>query len=398
MHLTIKHGNIMKNLGLSLSIAIFMASCTNGENAQTNAGASTEAQALADISPVDRKPFETIAIASFDEPWAMTFLPDGRMLVSEKAGTLQLVDAKGQKNEISGVPEVAYGGQGGFGDIVLAPDFATSNMVYLSWVEAGEDDSRGAVVGRARLDLSGAKPALKNLRTVWTQKPKVTGKGHYSHRIAFSPDGEYLFIGSGDRQKFDPAQDMAANLGKIVRLYPDGSIPKDNPFVDQDGALPEIWSLGHRNILGLAFDGKGRLWNQEMGPKDGDELNLVQRAANYGYPVVSEGDHYDGREIPNHDSHPEFEAPKVAWVPTIAPSGLIFYSGDLFPAWRGSAFIGGLASQALIRVSFEEDSAKEAERFLMDARIREVEQGPDGAIYVLEDGKGGRLLKLTPAK
>ncbi|ASK89587.1 PQQ-dependent sugar dehydrogenase [Sphingorhabdus sp. SMR4y] len=388
----------MKNLGLSLSIAIFMASCTNGENAQTNAGASTEAQALADISPVDRKPFETTAIASFDEPWAMTFLPDGRMLVSEKAGTLQLVDAKGQKNEISGVPEVAYGGQGGFGDIVLAPDFATSNMVYLSWVEAGEDDSRGAVVGRARLDLSGAKPALKNLRTVWTQKPKVTGKGHYSHRIAFSPDGEYLFIGSGDRQKFDPAQDMAANLGKIVRLYPDGSIPKDNPFVDQDGALPEIWSLGHRNILGLAFDGKGRLWNQEMGPKDGDELNLVQRAANYGYPVVSEGDHYDGREIPNHDSHPEFEAPKVAWVPTIAPSGLIFYSGDLFPAWRGSAFIGGLASQALIRVSFEEDSAKEAERFLMDARIREVEQGPDGAIYVLEDGKGGRLLKLTPAK
>lgn len=388
----------MKNLGLSLSIAIFMASCTNGENAQTNAGASTEAQALADISPVDRKPFETTAIASFDEPWAMTFLPDGRMLVSEKAGTLQLVDAKGQKNEISGVPEVAYGGQGGFGDIVLAPDFATSNMVYLSWVEAGEDDSRGAVVGRAKLDLSGAKPALKNLRTVWTQKPKVTGKGHYSHRIAFSPDGEYLFIGSGDRQKFDPAQDMAANLGKIVRLYPDGSIPKDNPFVDQDGALPEIWSLGHRNILGLAFDGEGRLWNQEMGPKDGDELNLVQRAANYGYPVVSEGDHYDGREIPNHDSHPEFEAPKVAWVPTIAPSGLIFYSGDLFPAWRGSAFIGGLASQALIRVSFEEDSAKEAERFLMDARIREVEQGPDGAIYVLEDGKGGRLLKLTPAK
>ncbi|VWX59885.1 PQQ-dependent sugar dehydrogenase [Sphingorhabdus sp. 109] len=388
----------MKNIGLSLSIAIFMVSCTNGENAQTNAGASTETQALAEISPVDRKPFETTAIASFDEPWAMTFLPDGRMLISEKAGKLQLVDAKGQKTEISGVPKVAYGGQGGFGDIVLAPDYATSNMVYLSWVEEGEDDTRGAVVGRAKLVLSGQKPALRNLQTIWTQTPKVTGKGHYSHRIAFSPDGKYLFIGSGDRQKFDPAQDMKANLGKIVRLYPDGSIPKDNPFVDQEDALPEIWSLGHRNILGLAFDSEGRLWNQEMGPKDGDELNLVQRAANYGYPVVSEGDHYDGEIIPNHDTHPEFEAPKVAWVPTIAPSGLIFYSGDLFPAWKGSAFLGGLASQALIRVSFEGDSAKEAERFLMDSRIREVEQGPDGALYVLEDGENGRLLKLTPTK
>ena len=388
----------MKNIGLSLSVSILMVACTNGENAPTTGGASEDTQALSDISPIDRKPFETAEIAGFDEPWAMTFLPDGRMLVSEKAGKLLLVDAKGQKTDISGVPEVDYGGQGGFGDIVLAPDFATSNMVYLSWVEAGEKNTRGAVVGRARLELKGQKPALKNLKTIWTQNPKVTGKGHYSHRIAFSPDGQYLFIGSGERQKFDPAQDMAANLGKIVRLYPDGTVPKDNPFVDREGALPEIWSLGHRNILGLAFDSTGRLWNQEMGPRDGDELNLVQRGANYGYPIVSEGDHYDGKKIPSHDTHPEFEAPKVAWVPTIAPSGLIFYSGDLFPAWQGSAFVGGLASQALIRISFDDDSAKEAERFLMGNRIREVEQGPDGAIYILEDGEGGRMLKLTPAK
>jgi glucose/arabinose dehydrogenase len=392
-----EHGNLMKNIGISLSVAILMVACTNGDDAQATGGASEDMQALNDISPIDRKPFETAVIASFDEPWAMTFLPDGRMLVSEKAGKLQLVDAKGQKTEISGVPEVDYGGQGGLGDIVLAPDFATSNMVYLSWVEAGDNDTRGAVVGRAKLVLAGQKPALKNLETIWKQNPKVEGRGHFSHRIAFSPDGEYLFIGSGERQKFDPAQDMAANLGKIVRLYPDGTIPKDNPFVDKDGALPEIWSLGHRNILGLAFDSKGRLWNQEMGPKAGDELNLVQRGANYGYPIVSEGDHYDGKKIPNHDTHPEFVAPKVAWVPTIAPGGLIFYSGDLFPGWQGSAFIGGLASQALIRVSFDGSSAKEAERFLMGARIREVEQGPDGAIYVLEDGEGGRMLKLTPA-
>ena len=388
----------MKNTGLSLSIAILMVACTNGENAQATAGASEEAQSLSDISPIDRKPFETLEIASFDEPWAMTFLPDGRMLVSEKAGKLQLVDSKGQKTEISGVPEVAYGGQGGFGDVVLAPDYATSQMVYLSWVEAGEKDKRGAVVGRAKLDLSGQKPALKNLTTIWIQKPKVTGGGHYSHRIAFSPDGEYLFIGSGDRQKFDPAQDMASNLGKIVRLHPDGTIPKDNPFVDKEGALPEIWSLGHRNILGLAFDSEGQLWNQEMGPRDGDELNLVRRGANYGYPIVSEGNHYDGKKIPNHSTRPEFEAPKVAWVPTIAPGGLIFYSGKLFPAWQGSAFIGGLASQSLIRVSFDGDTAKEADRFIMDNRIREVEQGPDGAIYILEDGENGRMLKLTPTK
>ncbi|WP_417622861.1 PQQ-dependent sugar dehydrogenase [Parasphingorhabdus sp.] len=391
------HGNVIKNIGLPLAVAALMVACTNGDEAPATGGGSEEMQTLTDISPVDRKPFETTEIASFDEPWAMTFLPDGRMLVSEKGGKLQLVDAKGQKIEISGVPEVDYGGQGGLGDVVLAPDFASSNIVYLSWVEAGEKDTRGAVVGRAKLDLAGQKPSLKNLKTIWTQNPKVIGRGHFSHRIAFSPDGQYLFIGSGERQKFDPAQDMAANLGKIVRLYPDGTIPKDNPFVDQEGALPEIWSLGHRNILGLAFDGKGRMWNQEMGPRDGDELNLVQRGANYGYPIVSEGDHYDGKKIPNHNTHSEFEAPKVAWVPTIAPSGLIFYSGGLFPAWQGSAFIGGLASQSLIRVTFDGDSAKEADRFLMENRIREVEQGPDGAIYVLEDGEGGRMLKLTPA-
>ena len=186
----------MKNIGLSLSVAVLVAACTNGDDAQANGNTSAEKQAMSDISPVDRKPFHATEIAGFDEPWAMTFLPDGRMLVSEKAGKLQLVDAKGQKTEIGGVPEVDYGGQGGFGDIVLAPDFATSNMVYLSWVEAGDKDTRGAVVGRARLELKGQKPALKNLQTIWKQNPKVEGRGHFSHRIAFSPDGEYLFIGS----------------------------------------------------------------------------------------------------------------------------------------------------------------------------------------------------------
>lgn len=386
----------MKTLSLTAALPIALMACTNSEDAQATNGASEERAALADISPVDRMTFETTEIATFDEPWAMTFLPDGRMLVTEKAGRLLLVDPSGSKTEIANIPDVAYGGQGGFGDVILAPDFATSGTIYLSWAEAGDNNTRGAVVGMARLDLESENLALEDLKVIWTQTPKVTGRGHYSHRMVFSPDGKYLFIGSGERQKFDPSQDMSSNMGKIVRLYPDGSIPEDNPFVDQEGALPDIWSLGHRNILGIAFDAEGRLWNNEMGPRDGDELNLVKRGSNYGYPIVSEGVHYDGRDIPNHDTRPEFDAPDVAWVPTIAPAGLIFYSGDLFPAWKGSAFIGGLASEAIIRVSFDGEKAQEAERYDMGARIRELEQGPGGAMWVLEDGEGGRLLKLTP--
>ncbi|MEP2990699.1 MAG: PQQ-dependent sugar dehydrogenase [Parasphingorhabdus sp.] len=390
----------MKNITLSAVFSIALLACTNGEQAQAS---SDDSQKTASISPVDQKPFQTSTVADFDEPWAMTFLPDGRMLVSEKPGKLWLVTQDGEKTEIGGVPEVDYGNQGGFGDVILSPDFATSETVYISWVEAGDSDTRGAVVGMANLSLApiGAEaeaPELSNVNIIWKQNPKTTGRGHYSHRLTFAPDGKHLFIGSGERQKFDPSQDMNSNLGKIVRLNPDGSIPADNPFVDQEGALPEIWSLGHRNILGIAFDSEGNLWNQEMGPLHGDELNLVKRAANYGYPIVSNGDHYDGKEIPDHDTRPEFEAPKVWWDQTIAPGGLIFYSGEQFPAWKGSAFIGGLASEALIRVSFDGDTAQEAERFPMGKRIREVEQGPGGAIWVLEDGDGGRLLKLTPSK
>ncbi|HEY9092203.1 PQQ-dependent sugar dehydrogenase [Parasphingorhabdus sp.] len=397
----------MRNHTLATAMALILVACSNGEDAQATQSSVNEVQSLADTSLADRVSFEKTAITTFDEPWAMTFLPDGRMLVTERPGKLLLVDQRGEKTPIAGVPEVDYGGQGGLGDVVLAPDFAATGKIYLSWVEAGKDDTRGAVVAHADLTLPSGEtdaddakadtPKISNLKIIWTQKPKVTGRGHYSHRMVFSPDGKYLFIGSGDRQKFDPAQDMSSNLGKIIRLFPDGTVPQNNPFVDMKDALPEIWTLGHRNILGLAFDSKGRLWNQEMGPKAGDELNLVQRGANYGYPVVSEGDHYDGKKIPRHETHPEFAAPKVSWDPTIAPSGLIFYSGNLFPSWKGSAFIGGLASEAIIRVSFDGEKAQEAERFPMDKRIREIEQGPDGALWVLEDGKGARLLRLTPA-
>ena len=345
-------------------------------------------------------PFVATPVAKLDEPWAMTFLPDGRMLVTEKRGRLRIVTVDGEISEpVPGVPDVAYGGQGGLGDVFLHPDFATNNVVYLSFAEAGDGNTRGAAVVRATLTLNDdGGGALSDVSVIWRQDPKVTGRGHYSHRIAFSPDG-YLFISSGDRQKFDPAQDMQMNLGKVIRLHDDGSVPADNPFFDQGGVTAQIWSLGHRNLLGLAFDAEGRLWNQEMGPRHGDELNLVLRGHNYGYPIVSNGDHYGGEEIPDHDTRPEFEAPKAYWVPAISPGGLMIYSGDMFADWKGNAFIGGLSSKALIRVEFNGTEAREAERFEMGERIREEEQGPDGAIWIIEDeedGSGGRLLKLTP--
>lgn len=350
----------------------------------------------ATVTPVAQAPFTVSTVAKFDEPWAMTFLPDGRLLVTEKKGALKVHAPSGKQHIINGVPKVAYAGQGGLGDVVLHPQYEKNSLVYLSYAEAGDGDTRGGAVARAKLvlDKEGGG-ALRDVSVIWRQVPKVTGAGHYAHRIVFAPDGK-LFITSGDRQKFDPAQDMQSNLGKTVRLNDDGSVPKDNPFADRDGVTAQIWSLGHRNALGIAFDAQGRLWNHEMGPKGGDELNLVQRGANYGYPIVSDGDHYDGRPIPDHSTKPEFKTPVVVWQEVISPAGFIIYSGSQFPDWRGDGFIGGLSSESLVRVEFDGEKAREAQRFSMGARIREVEQGPDGAIWVLQDGKsGGQLLKLT---
>ena len=343
-------------------------------------------------------PFVSTERARFAEPWAMAFLPDGRLLVTEKGGALRLFDpATGQTGTILGAPAVAYGGQGGLGDVVPHPDFTSNRWVYLSYAEAGSGGTYGAVVGRGRLTINAGSNngSLGEWQVVWRQSPKVSGMGHYSHRIAFGADGK-LWITSGDRQKFEPAQDLQQNLGKVLRLNADGTTPADNPFVGQGAIAAQVWSLGHRNLLGIAFDGAGRLWTHEMGPAGGDELNLIERGSNYGWPIVSNGDHYDGTPIPDHATRPDFNAPEAWWTPVIAPAGFVIYSGDLFQSFRGQGFIGGLASQALIRIRFEGVTAAEYRRYAMGARIREVEQGPDGALWLLEDGGNARLLKLTP--
>lgn len=333
-------------------------------------------------------------VATFKEPWAMTFLPDGAMLVTEKRGKLFHVTEGGKKTEVRGMPSVAYGGQGGLGDVVLHPDFTSNGLIYISYAERDASGKYGAVVVRGRLVTKGAIKVVENMERIWEQVPKLSGRGHYSHKMAFAPDG-HLFITSGDRQRQTPAQNFTGNLGKVLRLKDDGSLPKDNPWQDKGEIAKQFWSIGHRNLLGITFTQNGALWTNEMGPKHGDELNLIERGSNYGWPVVSDGDNYNGSAIPDHNTRPEFNAPEASWVPSIAPSGLVIYSGSMFSDWQGDAFIGGLRSRALIRVDINGKTAKEAERFEWGARVREVEQGPNGALWVLEDGDGGKLLKLT---
>src|SRR5688572_9764067 len=381
----------MKQASTVISLGLLLASISSGCGA-------------AEVPGAVRIGSELIAtpVKNFNEPWAMTFLPDGRLLVSEKKGALKLLDVNSLlEGDVAGIPTVAYGGQGGFGDVILHPGFEQNRFVYLSYSEPGEGGTNGAAVARARLvlDERGAGK-LEELTVIWRQVPKVESRGHWGHRLVFGPDGK-LWISSGERQQFTPSQDMKSNLGKIVRINDDGSVPADNPFHSQGGVTAQIWSLGHRNPLGLAFDAQGRLYEHEMGPRGGDELNIIEKGKNYGYPIVSNGDHYNMRDIPDHHTRPEFRAPLVSWTPVISPAGFIIYSGKMFPDWVGDGFIGGLSSESLVRVEFGDGTAREAQRFDMHRRIREVEQGPDGAIWLLEDqrnGTGGRLLKLTRAR
>jgi aldose sugar dehydrogenase len=336
----------------------------------------------------------------FQNPWALAFLPDGRMLVTEKpTGALYIVTPQGQKSPaVVGIPEVDGRNQGGLLEVRLPPDFAKSGLIYWTYYEPRQGGN-GLAVARAKL-VDGPKPRVEGLQIIFRMQPTLESTLHAGGRLVFAPDGT-LFVTLGERSILPgrvQAQKLESHFGKIVRIYPDGTVPKDNPFVGRQGARPEIWSLGHRNVLSAALDAQGRLWEVEMGPRGGDELNLVQKGKDYGWPTIGYGEEYSGAPIHKTTQAPGMEQPVYYWDPVISPCGLTIYSGSLFPEWKGNFFIGGLSSQALVRLVLQDDRVVGEERLLteLDARIREVVQGPDGALYVLTDEGNGKLLKLTP--
>lgn len=351
-------------------------------------------------------PFTTTIAGDFEQPWAMDFLPGSTWAaVTEKKGAIKLWNSKGQAPliDVSGVPTVSFGGQGGLGDILFEPGGGAGGRYpfYLSWIEAGEGETRGAVVGRGVMQVTGNRASISGMNVIWRQAPKVTGGGHFSHRLAISPDGQYLYVTSGDRQKMAPAQDDDGLLGKVLRLTREGNPAPGNPMAAKGGLAAQFWTIGHRNLLGIDFAADGRLWVSEMGPKGGDELNLIVAGRNYGWPNASNGSHYDDGEIPNHTAGDGYEGPKVNWTPSISPGGLMIYSGNKFARWTGDALIPALSGKAIIHVDLDGDRVAGQTSYPMNARIREIEEGPDGTIYALEDernGSQGRLLRLEPAR
>lgn len=386
--------------GAMLPAMLAMASCGVPSSAGDGPAASQNALPAGEVDAADA--FTMEEIARLDEPWALAFVPGTDVLVvTQRRGTMRALDTgTGRSMAISGVPQVAYGGQGGLGDVAFLESeraaTVSSRTIYLSYAEQGPAGTRGAAVGRGTLSCEdGAACAIRDFSVIWRQEPKVSGSGHYSHRLAFSPDGKYLFVSSGDRQKGDPAQDTANTLGTIVRLLPDGTAAPGNPLAGNGGESAKIWSWGHRNALGLAFDAQGRLWDLEHGPRGGDELNLVEPNRNYGWPVVSNGNHYGGQHIPNHDTRPEFAAPAISWNPVIAPGDLLFPKGAMFGDLAGKAVATGLSTQALIVVDIAGDKAVETARYSFDNRLRALAEGADGALWVAEDGTNAVLWKLT---
>jgi glucose/arabinose dehydrogenase len=328
-----------------------------------------------------------------ESPWGMDFLPDGRLLITEKPGRLRLQDGDNRLSEpLDGVPEVWAQGQGGLLDVAVAPDFETSGLVYLSYAKPGPDGKAATALGRGELEDGG----LTGFEELFVQEPWIDGPNHFGNRIVFSRDGEYLFLTLGERFQFDPAQDLSNHLGKVIRLRPDGAVPEDNPFVGRDGARPEIWSYGHRNIESAAVDpASGALWIAEIGPLGGDELNRPEAGKNYGWPVVSWGMHYDGSPIPDPPTRPDLTDAVRHWSPVISPSGMLFYGGERFAAWQGRAIIGGLSAHELVVVQPGGDASAE-QRVPLPERIRDVAEGPDGLIYILIDRKDGALWRAEP--
>jgi glucose/arabinose dehydrogenase len=405
----------MKKLANALLLAALVAGAVH---AQTNAG---EQKADPNL------PFTITKVASLDLPWRIAFLPDGRMLVTEKVGRVQLVTPQGAKTQLAGVPSSWFQGQNGMLGVYLSPQYAEDHNVYLTYVAPG-DYGGGLALGRGRLVLDGKQPRLDDFRVLWRQMP--TGKGGQAGAaIAFSPDGNYLFLTVGDRQRFTPAQDPNQPAGKILRLTLDGKPAPGNPWAGKVGARrnplidppadtgkartapvvstytfpgpnltpAETWATGVRTPYGLAFAPDGRLWELEHGPRGGDELNLIERGKNYGWPLVSYGKNYNGVAIPNPATRPDLVKPVIYWVPVIAPGNIMFYKGRMFPQWNGSALISGLVAEGIIRITFDgKGGAAVANRWTLGKRVRDIEEAPDGSLWMVEDASPGGLYRLTP--
>ncbi|CAO3357574.1 PQQ-dependent sugar dehydrogenase [Azospirillum melinis] len=371
-----------------LAIPLAPAQAQQAGNAQTVKTVRTSAGPVA-VSRV---------AGGLERPWGIDFLPDGRALVTEKPGRLRIMARDGSlSSPLAGTPKVFNQGQGGLMDVAVDPDFARNRVIYLAYAEPGDGGTAGTALARGTLGERG----IEDLHVIFRQSPKVDGGNHFGTRIAFAPDG-HLFLTLGERYKFDPAQARDNTLGKVVRLNRDGSLPKDNPFAGEGTTAGAVWSYGHRNIEAAAIDPRsGALWIAEMGPMGGDELNRPEAGRNYGWPLVSWGKHYDGRDIPDPPTRKEFTDAVIHWTPVISPSGMAFYTGGLFRDWQGSALIGGLSAKGLVRVAIDGTGgtgAREVERIPLDARIRDVAQGPDDALYVITDAADGEVLRLAPVK
>ncbi|MEP7001785.1 MAG: PQQ-dependent sugar dehydrogenase [bacterium] len=398
--------------------ALLLTLVSTAAGAQVNAGT---------LTPETTVPFTVTQVTTLKLPWRIAFLPDGRMLITEKVGGLQLVTQKGEQTPVSNVPAVLWGGQGGMLGVYLSPNYASDHNVYLTYSEPGDGGSSLALA-RAKLTLAGNSASLDGLQVIWRDGERGKG-GQFGAAVAFSPDKKFLYMTVGERQRFTPAQDPNSPLGKILRLTLDGKPAPGNPHAGTTGAASlavinppknteaaktaeavftytfpgpnltpaETWSTGHRTPYGLAFGPDGRLWEAEHGPRGGDELNLIEPGKNYGWPLVSYAVNYDGVAIPNPDTRPDFTKPVIYWTPIIAPGSLMFYNGAMFPQWKGSALLGGMATLSLNRITFDgKGGAAPAERWTVGHRIRDVAVAPDGAVWLIEDANPGGLFRVTP--
>jgi aldose sugar dehydrogenase len=408
-------GNEMKYLAIA---GLFLITAASGLSAQINAG---------EQQPEPSLPFKMAKVTTLDLPWRIAFLPDGRMLITEKVGGLQLVTQQGQKTPVSNVPAVLHHNQGGMLGVYLSPHYAKDHYIYLTY-SAPVGDGSSLALARAKLKIGNGSASLEDLKVIWHDGEGGKG-GQFGAAVAFSPDGKYLFLSSGDRQRMTPAQDPNQPLGKILRLTLDGkpapgnpmagktgvaSVPVINPPEDTETAKTapvvrtytfpgpnltpaETWCSGLRTPYGLAFAPDGQLWELGHGPRGGDELNLIEPGKNYGWPLVSYGHNYNGVPIPSPDTRPDLAKPAIYWDPVIAPGNLLFYKGEIFPQWNGSAFASGMSSESLTRITFEgKGEAKPVERWNMGFRVRDIEEAPDGTLWAIEDAESGGLFHLTP--